>query len=161
MLEARDRVGGRTHSRELPNGAVVEMGAEFILPGNTVVEETAARLGLGLWEKGMAYGRREPRGGGAVTQDDLRAAAAAIAQALQDPEAERGSAAALLDGLPIGDQVREAILSRVEISTAARAEDVGADGSRAWRRTTTRRRAAWPAATSRSRGRSRRRGTCG
>jgi monoamine oxidase len=127
VLEARDRVGGRTHSRELPNGAVVEMGAEFILPGNTVVEETAARLGLGLWEKGMAYGRREPRGGGAVTQDDLRAAAAAIARALRDPETERGSAAALLDGLPIGDQVREAIRSRVEISTAARAEDVSAD----------------------------------
>jgi monoamine oxidase len=53
VLEARDRVGGRVWSRRLANGAVVEMGAEFVLPGNTVVEETAARLGLGLWEKGM------------------------------------------------------------------------------------------------------------
>ena len=32
MLEARDRVGGRVWSRELPNGAVIELGAEFILP---------------------------------------------------------------------------------------------------------------------------------
>jgi monoamine oxidase len=127
VLEARDRVGGRVHSRELGNGAIVEMGAEFILPGDTVVEQTARRLGLGLWEKGMAYGRREPRGGAPVTEHDLRAAAAAIAQALEDPAVMRGSAAALLDGLDVADPVRKAIRSRVEISTAARTEDVGAD----------------------------------
>jgi monoamine oxidase len=127
VLEARDRVGGRVHSRELADGSVVEMGAEFILPGNTVVEETVRRLGLGLWEKGMAYGRREPRGGGPVTEDDLRAAAAAIARALTDPAVERGTAAALLDGIRVPDPVREAIRARVEVSTAARAEDVGAD----------------------------------
>ena len=75
----------------------------------------------------MAYGRREPRGAGAVTEDDLRAAAAAIARALEDPEVERGSAAALLDGLDAPPAVREAIRSRVEVSTAARAQDVGAD----------------------------------
>jgi monoamine oxidase len=50
VLEARDRVGGRVHSRELDNGAVVEMGAEFILPGCTAVLETAERFGLGLWD---------------------------------------------------------------------------------------------------------------
>ena len=127
VLEARDRVGGRVWSRRLANGAVVEMGAEFILPGNTVVEETARRLGLGLWEKGMAYGRREPRGGGPVTEDDLRAAAAAIGAALADPEAERGSAAALLDRLDQPDAVREAIRARVEVSAATSAADVGAD----------------------------------
>ena len=127
VLEARDWVGGRVHSRELPGGAVVEMGAEFVLPGNTVVEETARRLGLGRWEKGMAYGRREPRGGGAVTEDDLRTAAAAIARALRDPEVERGSAAALLDRLDASAAVREAIRARVEVSTGARAQDVGAD----------------------------------
>jgi monoamine oxidase len=85
VLEARDRVGGRVWSRTLPGGQVVEMGAEFILPGNTVVEETARRLGLGLWEKGMAYGRREPRGV-PVTEAELRDAAAAIERALEDPD---------------------------------------------------------------------------
>ena len=34
VFEARDRVGGRVWSRELPTGGVVEMGAEFILPDN-------------------------------------------------------------------------------------------------------------------------------
>ena len=63
MLEARDRVGGRTWSRTLANGALIEMGAEFILPGNIEVGRSPHELGLGLWDKGMRYGKREPRGG--------------------------------------------------------------------------------------------------
>ena len=128
VLEARDRVGGRVWSNTLADGSVVEMGAEFILPGNDVVEATAARLGLGLWEKGMAYGNREPRGAGApVTADDLRGAAAVIAQALEDPGSLGLSAAALLDRVDIAPAVREAIRARVEISTGAPADTVGAE----------------------------------
>ena len=63
VLEARERVGGRVWSRRLANGALVEMGAEFILPGNTAIRDLAERYGLGYWDKGMRYGRREPRGG--------------------------------------------------------------------------------------------------
>ena len=63
MLEARDRVGGRVWSRELANGAVVEMGAEFVLPGNDTLRSYVERFGLGFWDKGMRYGSREPRGG--------------------------------------------------------------------------------------------------
>ncbi len=126
VLEARDRVGGRVWSRELADGSVVEMGAEFILPGNPRVEETVRRLGLGLWEKGMAYGRREPRGGEPVTEQQLRAAAAAIERALEDEDVRRGSAAALLDRLDEPAGVREAIRARVEISTATPADHVAA-----------------------------------
>ena len=61
MLEARGRVGGRVWSHRLENGAVVEMGAEFILPGNTWCG-AGRPVGLGLWDKGMRYGQREPRG---------------------------------------------------------------------------------------------------
>ena len=113
-------------SRELPDGSVVEMGAEFILPGNPRVEETARRLGLGMWEKGMAYGRREPRGGEQVTEQQLQAAAAAIGRALEDEAVRRGSAAALLDRLDQPAGVREAIRARVEISTATPADHVAA-----------------------------------
>ena len=123
VFEARDRVGGRVWSRTLENGAVVEMGAEFILPGNTVVEETARRLGLDLWEKGMAYGRREPRGTEPVSEDELRAAATLIERELDVTV----SAAALLDRLDLRAAVREAIRARVEISTAVPADQVGAD----------------------------------
>jgi monoamine oxidase len=127
VLEARDRVGGRVWSRELPGGAVVEMGAEFILPGNTLVEETARRLGLSLWEKGMAYGRRDPRGGDPVTEGELRAAARSIEQALHDADVRHGSAAALLDRLDHPAAVREAIRARVEVSAGVTADRVGAD----------------------------------
>ncbi|HEX5618170.1 MAG TPA: NAD(P)/FAD-dependent oxidoreductase [Solirubrobacteraceae bacterium] len=123
VFEARDRVGGRVWSRTLENGAVVEMGAEFILPGNTVVEETARRLGLGLWKKGMAYGRREPRGAEPVSEDELRAAAALIEGELDVSV----SAGAMLDRLDLRPAVREAIRARVEISTAVPADQVGAD----------------------------------
>src|SRR5262245_41555153 len=96
-LEARERVGGRVHARELDNGAVVEMGAEFILPGNTAVRDLAERLGLGLWDKGMRYGMREPRGGIGTTEKEIAAAVEAIDQALAVPEVPRGSAVDLLD----------------------------------------------------------------
>jgi monoamine oxidase len=125
VLEARDRVGGRVWSRRLDNGAVVEMGAEFILPGNTVIVELARRLGLGLWQKGMRYGDREPRGGSAVTPDQLAHAVAAVGEALPAVSAEL-TARELLAGLDVEPGAREALLARVEISSANSADLVAA-----------------------------------
>jgi monoamine oxidase len=125
VFEARERVGGRVWSRRLDNGAVVEMGAEYILPGNTDVRELAARFGLGLWDKGMAYGRREPRGGAATSHEQMAAAVPEIERALADVPAGV-SAQEFLDGLDIGVGVREALLARVEISSASPATEVAA-----------------------------------
>ncbi|MGB0120938.1 MAG: FAD-dependent oxidoreductase, partial [Solirubrobacterales bacterium] len=47
VLEARDRVGGRTWSTRL-GSATIEMGAEFILPGNTEARKLASDLGIAL-----------------------------------------------------------------------------------------------------------------
>ena len=63
VLEARERVGGRVHSRRLANGAVVELGAEFVEDDQQTLVATAARLGLAMAPAGIAYGDREPRGG--------------------------------------------------------------------------------------------------
>ena len=127
VLEARDRVGGRVFSRHLENGAVIEMGAEFILPGNTRVLELAGRFGLEIVDKGMRYGRREPRGGAPVDPGDLDHAVAAVGEALADPGAPtRESAAALLARIEIDPAAREAILARVEISSASAAGTVPA-----------------------------------
>lgn len=127
VLEARDRVGGRVYSRRLENGAVIEMGAEFILPGNTLVLEMADRFGLEIAEKGMRYGRREPRGGAPVDPAAFERAVSALEAALEDPGGTgRESAAALLARLDIDPAVREAILARVEISSATPAEAVPA-----------------------------------
>jgi monoamine oxidase len=129
VLEARDRVGGRVWSRTLANGAVVEMGAEFILPGNTLVRELAERQGLGLWDKGMRYGEREPRGGIGVEPDALAEAVAAIDRMLAATPDDAGrSAADLLDGLDLEPGAHEAIVARLEVSAAAPATTVPASG---------------------------------
>jgi glycine/D-amino acid oxidase-like deaminating enzyme len=125
VLEARERVGGRVWSRRLENGAVVEMGAEYILPGNTAVRELADGLGLSLCDKGMAYGRREPRGGPPTTHDQMAAAVPEIERALGDVPEEL-SAQDFLEGLDIDPGVREALLARVEISSASPATEVAA-----------------------------------
>jgi monoamine oxidase len=125
VLEARDRVGGRVWSRRLENGAVVEMGAEFILPGNTAIVGLAERFGLGLWQKGMRYGDREPRGGAGVTREQLERAVAAVGEALPRASAEL-SATQFLGGLDIEPGAREALLARVEISSANSADLVAA-----------------------------------
>jgi monoamine oxidase len=129
VLEARDRVGGRVRSRTLPNGAIVEMGAEFILPGNTAVRELAERLGLGLWDKGMRYGHRDPRGGSGTDHEELAAAVAEVERelAVRGREAASGvSALEFLRALDIPAGAREAILARVEISSANSAQLVAA-----------------------------------
>jgi monoamine oxidase len=46
VLEARDRVGGRTLNQRLPGGSVVEGGGEFAGPTQTAVLELARELGM-------------------------------------------------------------------------------------------------------------------
>jgi monoamine oxidase len=126
VLEARARVGGRVWSERLPNGAVVEMGAEYILPGNTAIRELAGRFGLGLWDKGMRYGRRDPRGGIGTSHEELAAATREAERRLAEGAAEGVSALEFLDLLDIPPGAREAIVARVEISSANSADRVAA-----------------------------------
>jgi monoamine oxidase len=132
VLEARSRVGGRVWSQTLPNGAVIEMGAEYILPGNTAILELVDRFGLGLWDKGMRYGRRDPRGGIGTTHEELAAAMAVVERELtragRAGPARAESVEEFLDSIEISDGAREAILARVEISCANTADRVAADG---------------------------------
>ena len=127
VFDARDRVGGRVWSRELPTGAVVEMGAEFILPDNTVIRETAARLGLTLFDKGTTYGDREPRGGLPVTRQELVAAYGAVREAAAHGRLGHGTVVEALASIPMADGARDAIRARIEVSTAYPADDQDAD----------------------------------
>jgi monoamine oxidase len=117
VFEARDRVGGRVRSARLDNGAVVELGAEFVLPGYDVLRETAARLDLALFEKGTLYGDREPRDGPAVTREELVAAYAA----LREPGG--GSVAQTLDRLVPSAGARDAVAARLAVSSGYELED--------------------------------------
>lgn len=126
VLEARDRVGGRVWSRELPSGDVVELGAEFILPGDRVIRELAARLGLELFAKGTTYGDREPRGGIGVSRSELLAGYEAVAAAAGVGRLGGGSVVDALERLTMTAGAREAIRARVEVSTACGADDQAA-----------------------------------
>jgi flavin-dependent dehydrogenase len=118
VLEARERVGGRVHSRRLDNGAVVELGAEFVERDQQAVVAAAGRLGLELVGTGMAYGDREPRGGIGVDMATLHAELERLPKLLAEHPAGGPSAAAVLAGLPLHPGAREAIAARLQVSAA-------------------------------------------
>ena len=117
MLEATERVGGRVWSERLANGAIVERGAEFVLPGYETMRGLAARLGLGFREKGTLYGDREPRDGQPVTRDELLAAVAGL------HGAQGATLAEAIDRLAATEGARAAIAARLAISTAHELDD--------------------------------------
>jgi monoamine oxidase len=123
VLEARDRVGGRVWSVPFA-GAVVERGAEFILPHDKTVIATANRLGLRLVRKGTRYGNREPRGGEHVTRSQVAAALRRIGS--EPAAAGDGTLAGALGAYGLEPGVVEAIRARIEVSCGYPADDLDA-----------------------------------
>ncbi len=124
VLEARERVGGRVWSVPFgPAEAIVERGAEFILPGYEVMEELAARFAIPLVLKGTPYGRRTPVGAEAVSEAELERAFARIAAG---PLPVGESVAEAVDGLGLGPRLARLVKTRVAISNGHPAEDLEA-----------------------------------
>ena len=94
------------------------MGAEYVLPGNTAVRELVERFGLGLWDKGMRYGWRDPRGGIGTTHEELAGGGRTASRRCRGRRraAERSGRSSTRSTSRPG--AREAILARVEISSA-------------------------------------------
>jgi len=65
VLEARDRVGGRTLNHRLRNGRFSEAGGQWIGPGHTAVADLARELGVGTFDSDYS-------GSGVVLWDDAR-----------------------------------------------------------------------------------------
>jgi monoamine oxidase len=129
VLEARERVGGRVHSRRLANGAVVELGAEFVEHDHQTLVATARRLGLATAPTGMAYGDREPRGGLGTDRAAVLAEAARLKGLLAERPGLAGpgrSVAAVLAELPLDPGARQAIAARLQVSTGQPAEELAA-----------------------------------
>jgi monoamine oxidase len=122
VFEARDRVGGRVWSVPFA-GSTAEMGAEFILPHDRELIETARRLGLALVRKGTLYGDREPRGGEPVTRDEV---VAAIEQVRALGEGQGETVHGALTRARLGSGVADAIAARLEVSCAYSADDLDA-----------------------------------
>lgn len=123
VLEARDRVGGRVWSVPFGEGAVVERGAEFILPGYDRMNALAIRFGIPLVLKGTPYGRRVPIGDETVSQADLERAFDRLATVATSGAA---SAAAAIAGLDLDRPLAKLIQTRVAISNGHPADDLTA-----------------------------------
>jgi monoamine oxidase len=121
VLEARDRVGGRVWSVPFGEGAVVERGAEFILPGYDSMTALAARFGIPLVLKGTPYGRRVPIGEEAVPQTDL---AGAFERLAAGAAADAASAADAIADLGLDPPLSKLIQTRVAISNGHPADDL-------------------------------------
>lgn len=126
VIEARDRVGGRVHSRRLANGAVIEMGADFFEADHDVLRGYARRFGLAVVPRGMRYSEREPRGVETTPEAVGEVAELARGMLLRRLGGEPLSVAALLDSLDVDPAAREAVRSRVEVSSAYGADGVDA-----------------------------------
>jgi monoamine oxidase len=116
VLEALDRVGGRVWSDRLPNGGVIERGAEFVTRGYEAMERHAARLGLELQGMGIRYPERRIVPDPGVVRARVLDAAAAVERAAR-AEPLRPALALLAETVADAD-VRELLAARLQSSHA-------------------------------------------
>lgn len=62
VLEARDRVGGRTWSQKLENGQLTERGGEYVFPSEFAIRRLAAEVGVPILTHNVRYSRRTVNG---------------------------------------------------------------------------------------------------
>jgi monoamine oxidase len=87
VLEARQRIGGRVWSERLGNGALIELGGEFITTGYDVTAELCVRFGIELDGMEINYPDRDLVPDSGVAVGALAAAAARVAAAAaRDPD---------------------------------------------------------------------------
>jgi monoamine oxidase len=124
VLEARERVGGRVWSQQLSNGSWIERGAEFIEENQYAVVELAQRLDIPLVGTTMSYSARQPVGGAPVTIQECIAGANALVETARS--SSYGSVHEVLAATPIPEEVREALVARIQVSFAQSVEDLSA-----------------------------------
>ena len=127
VLEARDRVGGRVWSRRLANGEIVELGAEWIMPGDTALEDLSARLGVSLVPTGSDYRVREAVGSLAAApaeQGALLGDAQRRLAAMPPHEIAGSSLGDLLSAAQGSDRARASVRARLQGTCATALEGV-------------------------------------
>src|SRR5437762_3261727 len=103
VLEARDRVGGRVWSPKLGNGEVVELGGEWVMPGDDELIGLAGRFDLRPSPAGIDYLRREgfgPLGAGVADQEAFLAAAEPLRRAMSSDAIPAPSVGRFVDRVP-------------------------------------------------------------
>jgi monoamine oxidase len=115
VLEARSRVGGRAWTVRLENGALAELGGEWIFEGYDELESLAGRFALRLVPTGVDFSRRLPVGRAPTLarQDAVLAAAHEALGALAPEERDRRSLGSFLDGLGGDPEAAAAVRARL------------------------------------------------
>jgi monoamine oxidase len=127
VLEARDRVGGRVHSVRLSNGAVAELGAEWIMEGDAAMRNLAGELGIGLAEAGIDYVLRDARGplGASIEEQEEALEVARLTRARLSPREVRGlSLGAFVDSLPLSERQLATLRARLQGTTSTELDRV-------------------------------------
>jgi monoamine oxidase len=103
VLEANDRVGGRVLNHTLPGGQVIDLGAQWIGPGQDRIAALAAEVGVatfptygtGLESLSFRGGQRDSGAGGAELGKAIAALSQLVAQVSASAPWETPDAAAL------------------------------------------------------------------
>jgi monoamine oxidase len=109
VLEAQSRVGGRVWSAELSNGAIAELGGEWIWSGDEAVFQMADRLALSLVKVGVDFRTRTIVNGPVVSVDQQSEANRIAYESLSvlDPqEVSHLTIGEFLETLPVSDSQR-------------------------------------------------------
>ena len=121
VVEARERAGGRIWTVRLDNDEIAEMGAEWVMPGDTELRSWADRFGVAMAEAGVDYLRREARGPGASSQgeqDEFLAVANAALAAIP-PDGSAGlTLGTFLDAVDAPGAGRDAVRMRLQGTNA-------------------------------------------
>ena len=129
VLEARDRVGGRVLSVKLPNGAVAEMGGEWIGRDQTHVMGLAEELGLQMIDVGIDFSRRDLIGFDPISESEHRRVMAIASKAtsrLTETQLSELSAADVLTEIDDGSAAFAVLRNRIEGSAGLSLDQVGA-----------------------------------
>ena len=131
VLEARDRVGGRTWSEKLGNGQWTERGGEYVFPTEFPIRKLAAEIGVPIMSHNVRYGRRTVNGriiSFAELDETGARVKATLAQMLADGETgvslERAFEAALGEGYRLDPVYRRTTTSAAADPARVSAEAV-------------------------------------
>jgi monoamine oxidase len=130
VLEARDRVGGRVHSVTMDNGAVAELGGEWITANQTPILELVDEAGLTMSDVGVDFTIRDLMGSDPIPNQEHRRVARAVSAAvdsLSTSERSQLSASQLLNSLNDGSDAFTVLRQRIEGSAGLSLDRVGVE----------------------------------
>lgn len=122
VLEARDRAGGRVWSVKLANGAVVELGGEWIEAHDQTLRELATRLGVDLVPTGVDFLQRQVISGQPVSkmeQEQMGGVVQAALARLDESSCAGWTLGAFLDSLDLSPAQRALLRARLQGSFGA------------------------------------------